>query len=184
MLLRLIANSVSAAGLTYITWSSLSRSTTAVASSSRPGKTAGIMREEKWHDRGGGATHRYPAAPGARRPRILSTPPGSGEQREPPLPEPAEFAAKLLDVLRVLVDRFLIRLESIQHPGVVAFVAVAGSLLLGELLPGAGEQLLFVLQLRFEYPAAVFVARPAATRCCPRPQRAPRRPSRPHPYSL
>src|SRR5438876_10690248 len=103
MLLRLIANSVSAAGLTYITWSSLSRSTTAVASSSRPGKTAGIMRVEKWHDRVGGATHRYPAAPGARQHRILSAPAGSGEQRAPLLPEAGGSGAKLLGVLRLLV---------------------------------------------------------------------------------
>src|SRR5258708_38434006 len=101
MLLRLIANSVSAAGLTYITWSSLSKSTTAVASSSRPGKAAGIMREEKWQDRGGGATHRYPAAPGS----VANPRRQLREQREPPLPDPAEFGCELLGVLRLVFCR-------------------------------------------------------------------------------
>src|SRR5437773_6036122 len=65
--------------------------------------------------------------------------------RESPLPEAAELAAKLLDVFRVLADRFLVWLQSLQHPSIVALVAIANSFLLGQLLPGVGEQLLLVL---------------------------------------
>src|SRR6266699_3133326 len=85
--------------------------------------------------------------------------PDSQDRRESPLPEAAELAAKLLDVLRVLADRFLEWLQPLQHPSVVALVAVANSFLLGELLPGVGKQLLLVLKLRLENPAAVLVAR-------------------------
>src|SRR5689334_15498556 len=81
-----------------------------------------------------------------------------GRRARPYLPEAAELAAKLLDILRVQVDLVLKRLQSLLHSRVVALVAVANALLLDELLLSVGEQLLFVLQLRFENPAAVFVA--------------------------
>src|SRR6267154_2392506 len=121
MLLRLAASSVSAAGLTYFTRSARSRNTTAVASQPSPGEAAGFIRPPPAH----------------------AALPDSWERRESPLFEATELAAKLLDILRVLADFFLVWLQSFQHPGVVALVAFANSFLLGEFLAGAGKQLLF-----------------------------------------
>ncbi len=145
MTLRLAANSVSAAGLTYFTWSARSKSTTAVASQSRPGEAAGFIR---WNPFRRPGWQSCGAAPRERRPPARARLPDSRKQRDSPLLEAAELAAKLLDVLGVLADRFLVWLQSLQHPSVVALVAVANSFLLDELLPGVGEQLLLVPKLR------------------------------------
>src|SRR5262245_50019639 len=74
------------------------------------------------------------------------------------LPDAAELAAKLLDVLRVQVDRRLVGLEPLQYASVVALVAVANALLLGQLLPRVGKELLFVLEFRLENLSAILVA--------------------------
>src|SRR5260221_2051693 len=107
------------------------------------------MRWTRFGDRGGSS-----AAPGKRQPPARTTLPDWCERLDSPLPEAAEFAAKLLDVLRVLADRFLVRLQSIQHSSVIALAAVANSFLLGELLLGVGEQLLLVLEFRLQDLAA------------------------------
>src|SRR5882672_156181 len=82
----------------------------------------------------------------------------SGIPASKDLPEPAEFAAELLDVLAVQVDCFLVGLQALLHPRVVALVARAYAFLLGELLLRVGQQLLLVLELGFEDLATVLVA--------------------------
>ena len=145
MLLRLTANKVSAAGLTYLTSRARSKSTTAVASQSRPGETAGLMGRARFLYRCGRGVARLHAAARKRRPLVGAKLAESETGGEASLPEAAELAAKLLDVFRVLADRFLVGLQSLQHPSIVALVAIANSFLLGQLLPGVGEQLLLVL---------------------------------------
>src|SRR6266853_119411 len=166
MLLRLAASNVSAAGLTYFTRSAWSRSTTAVASQSSPGEAAGFMRWTRFGNRSARSAARASrAAPSERQPPARAKLPDSWERRESPLFEATELAAKFLDILRVLADFFLVRLQSFQHPSVVALVAFANSFLLGEFLSGIGKQLLFVLELRFEDLAAILAARIRSVRC-------------------
>jgi hypothetical protein len=74
------------------------------------------------------------------------------------LSQPAKLCAKLLDVLGVEVDRFLVGLQALLDSGVVALVSRPDALLLGELLLSVRKQLLFVLELRFEDLAAILVA--------------------------
>jgi len=140
MLLRLAANKVSAAGLTYLTSRARSKSTTAVASQSSPGETVGLMGRTRFWDQSGRDAARWPAAL-----LVVAKLAEPWRGRESPLPEAAELAAKLVDVFCVLADRFLVWLQSLQHPSIVALVAIANSFLLGQLLPGIGEQLLLVL---------------------------------------
>ena len=110
-----------------------------MASQSKPGETAGLMGATRFWERGGhGATRVRRAAPKKQEPPRARSP-DSQERRESLLFEASELAAKLLDVLCVLADRFLVRLQSLEHASVVALVAVANSFLLGELLPGVGE---------------------------------------------
>src|SRR5882672_12951374 len=166
MLRRLAASSVSAEGLTYFTRSARSRSTTAVASQSSPGEAAGFMRWTRFGDWGARSAARpCRAAPSERQPLARAKLPDSWERRESPLSEATELAAKLLDILRVLADFFLVRLQSFQHQSVVALVAFANSFLLGEFLAGIGKQLLFVLELRLEDFAAIVAARGRTVRC-------------------
>src|SRR5258706_5279056 len=101
------------------------------------------MRWTRFGDRGGSS-----AAPGKRQPPARTRLPDSCERLDSPLPEAAELAAKLLDVLRVLADRFLVPLQSLQHSSVIALAAVAHSFLLGELLLAVGDQLRVVLAIR------------------------------------
>src|SRR6267142_4384137 len=166
MLLRLAASSVSAAGLTYFTRSARSRSTTAVASQSSPGEAVGFMRWTRFGNRDArSAARARRAAPSERQRPARGKLPDSWEWRESPLFEATELAAKLLDILRVLADFFLVWLQSFQHASVVALVAFANSFLLGEFLAGIGKQLLFVLELRLEDLAAIFAARGRTVRC-------------------
>src|SRR6266853_1529757 len=166
MLLRLAASSVSAAGLTYFTRSARSRSTTAVASQSSPGEAAGFMRWTRFGNWGPrSAAHACRAAPSERPPAAQAELLDSWERRESPLFEATELAAKLLDILRVLADFFLVWLQSFQHPSVVPLVAFANSFLFGEFLAGIGKQLLFVLELRLEDLAAILAARERGVRC-------------------
>src|SRR5882762_4329595 len=166
MLLRLAASSVSAAGLTYLTRSARSRSTTAVASQSSPGEAAGFMRWTRLGNWGArSAARACPAAPSERQPPARAKLPDPWERRESPLFEATELAAKLLDILRVLADFFLVRLQSFQYPSVVALVAFANSFLFGEFLAGIGKQLLLVLELRLEDLAAILAACGGTVRC-------------------
>src|SRR5258707_2566301 len=124
MLLRLAASSVSATGLTFFTRSGRAGSTAAVASQSRPGEAAGFMRWTRFRNRGArSAARACGAAPSERQPPARGKLPDSWERRESPLFEATELAAKFLDILRVLADFFLIRLQSFQHPSVVALHA-------------------------------------------------------------
>src|SRR5260221_12401934 len=157
MLLRLAASNVSAAGLTYFTRSAWSRSTTAVASQSSPGEAAGFMRWTRFGNRSARSAARASrAAPSERQPPARAKLPDSWERRESPLFEATELAAKFLDILRVLADFFLIRLQSFQHPNVVDLVAFANSFLLGEFVPGLGKQVVLVLGVRLQDVSGVF----------------------------
>src|SRR5206468_2420289 len=86
---------------------------------------------------------RWRAGPGLKK----ETPSGSAG----PLAERvAELAPQRFDVLLVQVDVVLIRLQPLEHPGIVLLVAAADRFLVGELLPGLGEQLLLGGQLLFQ----------------------------------
>ena len=111
-----------------------------MASQSRPVDTAGLIgRTRFWNMGGHGGARLCRTAPRGGRSLGQGRLPDSQDRRESPLPQAAELAAKLLDVLRVLADRFLEWLQPLQHSSVVALVAVANSFLLGELLPGVGK---------------------------------------------
>src|SRR5271155_4843578 len=59
----------------------------------------------------------------------------------------AELALQGVDVLFVDLDRILVRLQPLDHPGVILLVAGAGRFLLGEFLPGIREHRLFLRKL-------------------------------------
>src|SRR5579859_4920680 len=81
-------------------------------------------------------------------------PAGNGE-----LAVVAELVLQLLDVLLVQVDRLLEGLQPVLDAHVVALVAAALPLLLGELLLRVAEQALLRLELVLEDLAAALVAR-------------------------
>ena len=75
-----------------------------------------------------------------------------------PLTHARELAPQAGDVLLVHLHFLFVRLESIQHPLVIALAAEAGILLLDEVFPCLIEQLLLLIELLLDDAATLPIA--------------------------